>query len=212
MGVIAFALAGLVVTAGGVTIDWSAGTLRVHAGAPGSLRAPSPQIARAQAERLAKRRGAERLLAAFERLPVVGGGTVRDRLERDAAQRKRLERLLESPSAEGAEYASDGGVELAVRVSLDDLAGALESEPKPADDEEAPDAAARPERKVRGARILLVKRGEPAVVPGAAVRFYKTLAEAKRDDRLGPKPQIVRLPRLSGVGWRGPIAVVLGAS
>src|SRR5262249_48079529 len=147
MGVTTIALAGLVTTLGGVTVDWSTGTLRVRVGAPGGVRAPSPPVARAAAEGLAARRGAWRSRGGVGGLPALAGGTAADRIAHDVAQKKRSEQAFEAPTTEDAEYASDGGVELVVRIALDALAGALE-----ADDAAGEDASSIPDAGAPGDR------------------------------------------------------------
>jgi len=92
-------------------------------------------------------------------------------------------------------HASDGGIEIQVRFPLVFVAVALSGEKG---------------GKAAG-RIAIVKSGGPALVPGADVRFFASVAEAKKEkDWLGQSPQTIKLPKLSEADLRGgPVAVVI---
>jgi hypothetical protein len=185
-------------TVGPVTIDWTRGVAVVATAAGATLRAPNPQVARLSAERLARRRATERLRKALAGLPVAGGATVGERLGGDADAWGWLDKAVAQAGAEAARYASDGGVELRLRLPLRDVARALGGEAG-----EASGGAAR-------GRIAIVTAAcEPALVPGADLRFYGSVADARRDARLGANPTTVRVTKLSDELRGGPVAVVI---
>ena len=183
----------LVETQGPVTVDWTQGVVVVEAGAGPSLRDPSPQVARVAAERAARKIATTRLLAAIEKLPVASGGTVGKKLSDES--RDKLEKLAGEAPIVRTRHASDGGIEIQVRFPLVFVAVALDSEKG---------------GKAAG-RIAIVKSGGPALVPGADVRFFPSVAEAKKEkDWLGGNPQTIKLPKLSEADLRGgPVAVVI---
>ena len=178
---------------GAVTVDWTQGVVLVEAGVGPSLRDPSPQVARVAAERAARKIATTRLLAAIEKLPVAGGGSVGKKLSDDA--REKLGKLAEEAPIVRSRHASDGGIEIQIKFPLVMVAVAL-------DDEKT--------ASVHG-RIAIVKGGAPAVVPGADVRFFPSVADAKKDKTwLGADPQTLKLPKLSDGDLRGgPVAVVI---
>ena len=178
---------------GAVTVDWTQGVVLVEAGVGPSLRDPSPQVARVAAERAAHKIAATRLWTAIEKLPVVGCGSVGKKLSDES--REKLEKLVEDAPVVRARHASDGGIEIQIRFPLVMVAVAL-------NDEKA--------ATVHG-RIAIVKSGGPAVVPGADVRFFASVADAKKEKTwLGADPQTLKLPKLSDSDLRGgPVAVVI---
>jgi hypothetical protein len=178
---------------GAVTVDWTQGVVLVEAGAGPSLRDPSPQVARVAAERTAKKIAMTRLLAAIEKLPVAGGGTVGKKLSDEA--REKLEKLAEDAPVVRARHASDGGIEIQIRFPLVMVAVALS-------DEKAGKGTGK---------IAIVKTGGPAVVPGADVRFFASVADAKKEKAwLGADPKTIKPPKLSDPELRGgPVAVVI---
>jgi hypothetical protein len=185
----------LVETQGPVTVDWTQGVVVVEAGAGPSLRDPSPQVARVAAERAARKIATTRLLAAIEKLPVASGGTVGKKLSDEA--KDKLEKLAGEAPIVRTRHASDGGIEIQVRFPLVFVAVALAL-----DSEKGGKAAGR---------IAIVKSGGPALVPGADVRFFASVAEAKKEKEwLGASPETIKLPKLSEADLRGgPVAVVI---
>jgi len=195
-------LVALVHAVGPATVDWQRGVLEVEAGAAPSLRAPNPGVARVGAERLARQAAARKLLEAAAHLPVVGGGTVGDRLRKRPQAKKWLEKTLGDTQPARVRYASDGGIEMQLQLPLHKVAQALAVDPEAAEAHDKPRASAR---------IAICKgRIEPAILPLGDLRFYGSLAEAKKDERLGPHPQTIRIGRLSDGELRGgPVAVVI---
>ncbi|HJZ85465.1 MAG TPA: hypothetical protein VKN99_09860 [Polyangia bacterium] len=200
-------LVALVQPVGPATVDWQRGVLEVEAGAAPSLRAPNPGVARVGAERAARQAATRKLLEAAAHLPVVGGGTVGDRLRKRPEARRWLEKTLDQVQPARVRYASDGGIELQVRLSLQKVARALAGDPEAA----AAPAAGPGKSRSGAARIAICRsRIQPAILPQADLRFYATLAEAKKDERLGPHPQTIRIGKLSDGDLRGgPVAVVI---
>jgi hypothetical protein len=184
----------LVETQGPVTVDWTQGVVMVEAGAGPSLRVPSPQGARVAAERAARKIAATRLLAAIDRLPVATGGTVGKKLSDES--REQLEKQAQEAPITRARHASDGGIEIQIRFPLLRVAQAL------SDDRAGPKT---------GARIAIVKAGGPGLLPGADLRFFASVADAKKDKEwLGANPETIKLARLGEVDLRGgPVAVVI---
>ena len=178
---------------GPVTVDWTQGVVVVEAGVGPSLRDPSPQVARVAAERAARKIATTRLWAAIEKLPVAGGGTVGKKLSDEA--REKLEKLAEDAPVVRARHASDGGIEIQIRFPLVMVAVALNDE----------------KGGKSGGKIAIVKSGGPAVVPGADVRFFPSVADAKKEKTwLGADPRTIKLPKLSDGDLRGgPVAVVI---
>jgi hypothetical protein len=202
--VAALALVTLVVVHGPVTIDWTRGVVSAEAGAGPSLRAPSPTVARAAAERLARDLAARRLLEAVHKLPVVGGGTVGQQLS--AGGREALEKSMAALTPRRLRYASDGGIELQLSLPLARVAQALPV--RRAEPEDAEKAAAHSSARIAIATGPL----EPALVPRADLRFFGSLPEAKKERAwLGDSPRTIKIRRLGELDARGgPVAVVVG--
>jgi hypothetical protein len=194
MGMISLLVAlTLVDQQGPVTVDWTQGVVVAEAGVGPSLRDPSPQVARVAAERAARKIAATRLWAAVEKLPVAGGGTVGKKLSDEA--REKLEKLAEDAPIVRARHASDGGIEIQIRFPLLMVAVAL-------NDQRSASAHGR---------IVIVKGGSPVVVPGADVRFFPSVGDAKKEKTwLGADPPTIKRPNLSEPDLRGgPVAVVI---
>src|SRR5690349_13457874 len=86
-------------------VDWAAGTVTVRGVGPADLRAPSPDIARVSAERVALERGRVELLKTLRAIPVAGGGNL------GAKAGDALAGLVEKSEPEKTLY-SDGSVVL----------------------------------------------------------------------------------------------------
>jgi len=97
-----------------LVVLWAVGRVEATAAAAADLRAPSPDIARVAAERVARRTARTKLEAETRALPWAGGGTVGARA--DAA--------LAAAATDEVRYQSDGSVVVRMHVELDALAGA----------------------------------------------------------------------------------------
>jgi hypothetical protein len=158
-------------------------------------------VARVAAERAARRLARKRLMGALATLPVVGGGTVAERLSRLPEAVLALEKEVEEAPPSRVRHASDGGIEMELHISLRRIAQVLAGP-----DEADADGGKGPRRIV-----LWAGAGKPVVVPGADVRYYATATEAKRDvEWLGPSPKTVKLRSLTEAELRGGrVAVVV---
>jgi hypothetical protein len=193
---LALLLAVVTQTSGGASVDWSTGVVRASGGGAGDLRAPSAAIARASAERHVR----ARIFTQIAQLPVIGGGSVGSACSKHPERKERIEKLIEQAAATAKEihYASDGGIEIRLELPLDAIAAALVSD-------ETKVTSARP------GRIIVVRRkAHPVIVPGGTVRYYESVDEARKDERLPDSPETVKVREISAKELAsGPVAVVL---
>jgi hypothetical protein len=201
------ALVTLTVTTGPVTIDWTAGIVQVEAGVGPSLRAPNPQVARVSSEREAMKIAQQRLWKAIEKLPVAGGGTAGERLGKNADARAALDKDISALAPIRMRHASDGGIEIQLRLPIRRIAAAVGGAVGTSDGKVTMASGPRV-----GARIAVVKgKLEPALVPDGDLRFFRSVAEAKKEKKwLGGDAQVINIERFSDTDLRGgPVAVII---
>jgi hypothetical protein len=92
----------------GALYDGKAHRLQAHGAAAADLRAPSPQVARVKAERIARAQAEHRLADALDALGAE--------LDDDA-----LRKTLDQATIESERYGSDGSVELDLVLATKDL-------------------------------------------------------------------------------------------
>jgi hypothetical protein len=110
----------LVRTVGGVQVDWSAGMIRAEAGSAADYRLPTPEIARAGAERRAHAAALAGLRGALRALPL-GPGRKLSAAEIDAA--------LTRARTAGVEYQSNGGAVVTLSLRFAEVSGVARAEP-----------------------------------------------------------------------------------
>jgi len=102
--------------AGGVTIDWQAGTLTASGGAAADLRMPTVDLARPGAVRRAHGVALEKLRGALAELPLgAGKPSAAGRLAKDE-----IDRALGRARTLGVEYQSNGGAVIQLEVRFGD--------------------------------------------------------------------------------------------
>lgn len=94
----------------GVTVDWSAGTLEAAGSCAADLRAPSAEVARVKAERVARERAQGRLRAALRSLP-------RGRWAGEPPTTEALEGALSQAETAKIFYGSNGSVSVRLRLA-----------------------------------------------------------------------------------------------
>ncbi len=88
--------------------------------------AGNPAVARAAAERAARRDARQACLAALAALPLRGGGTVGESMRRDASLAREVDALVRKARTTGVpRYFADGGVALDLALPLDGALGRL---------------------------------------------------------------------------------------
>jgi hypothetical protein len=193
----------LVAQIGTATVDWGRGVVSAHGGAPASLRAPGPGVARVTAERKARAAALEKLEASIGKLPLWGGGQVGHLLaERPAAKTRLMTVIAEAPVVVSPRYASDGGVELDLELPLDAVAAALGGSGEEAASAQADDPTP--------ARIVTTPgKHEPGIVPGGRVHFAHSVEEARKT---AESAKVVHLGKATARELsKMPTIVVLGA-
>ncbi|MCS6913478.1 MAG: hypothetical protein RMK29_04125 [Myxococcales bacterium] len=95
----------------GVTVDWSAGMMEAVGSCAADLRAPSVEIARIKAERVARQRAQERLRAALRALP-------RGRWAGPPPATEALEQALGQAEVTKVHYGSNGSVSVRLRLAI----------------------------------------------------------------------------------------------
>jgi hypothetical protein len=86
----------------------------------------NPTVARAAAERAARRDARRACLAAVAALPLAGGGTAGERMQRDPALAREVEGVARKAKVAGVpRYFADGGVALELALPLDGALGRL---------------------------------------------------------------------------------------
>src|SRR5690606_29328517 len=91
----------------GPTVDWARGLVIAPGAAAADLRAPSADIARLKARRIAMERARTLLAKQARSLPWAGGGDVGGQL-RTRAQEHRFDRVIARSLARDVDYSSDG--------------------------------------------------------------------------------------------------------
>lgn len=165
------ALVALVLAArtAGAGVDWAAGTVTARGVGPADLRAPSPDIARVSAERVALERGRAELLKTLRAIPVAGGGNLGAKAE-DA-----LAGLVEKSEPEKTLY-SDGSVVLVWRLPLARVGEVALGVPAPTAPETVSLVVAAPKIKLKPALGYRVRAG--ATVREGPVVFLRSAADA----------------------------------
>ncbi len=184
---------------GDVTIDWTRGLVIARAAAAASVRAPSPEIARIEAERRARAQALAKIEQHVRALHIAGrpvaewvpvAADVADAPGEgpSALRAARLRRIIERARALRIEYESDGSVSVDMGVALEAVrrlvhGATAERRPKPwlvGDRERLPQ---RPpsaivvdaRRSLSAPRLGLVLRGEQHRY-GAPTIFYRASA------------------------------------
>lgn len=114
----------------GSTVDWARGLVFGPGAAAADLRAPSADIARLKARRIAMERARTALAKQARSLPWAGGGDVGAQL-RTAAQKRRFDRVIARSLARDVDYASDGSVMLRAAAPVEAIRLAIVGSPQP---------------------------------------------------------------------------------
>ena len=199
-----------------VGVNWAGPVIQVTASGAPDMKAVNRAQARLGAERAARRDALRSLLAEVERLPIRAGKTVGDEIATDGTRAK-VERALEDFRIVRKRYYSDGGVELDVELPLSVITAAL----LPA---ATSGLASKAEGVPKNTGLVVDARGvsvTPALAPrlldevgrplytaevlteearksrGVAA-WVKSLAEAKKHERAGRNPMVVKAAQANG--------------
>ena len=189
------------------------------AGAP-DLHAPSPAAARLGAENAAKLDALRNILAKVKGVQVAGGQNVGDKMASDASLSGHIEGAVKGFKITAKRYFSDGGVEVDVEVKLADVLPELVGGGAPSAKVAAvpSSGSAANSGLVIDAKSLKVQPGlEPRIVDEAGKPVYgpevvssdwmkkqgvasylKSLDDAKKSDRVGDKPLVVKALKANG--------------
>jgi hypothetical protein len=184
------AVAGAVIVPGPerTAVDWSRGLITAVGAAAGDLRAPSAAVARVAARRKALEQARARLDARARAL-TLGARPVAEWVRDDARARARLERALDQAVELDVAHASDGSVVVTAGLGLEAIRLAVHGPPRPgpADRAALPTAILIDARKVMNAPILGMAVNTPAGPRAAPTVYYRSLAAARADTRLGDR-------------------------
>ncbi len=198
--------------------DWQNEVIKATgAGAP-DLHAPSPAAARLGAENAAKLDALRNILAKVKGVQVAGGQSVGDKMASDASLSGRIEGSVRNFKITDKRYFNDGGVEVDVEVRMADVISELLGSPDTR-------AAALPSSGPASNSGLVVDAKSLKVQPGLAPRivdesgkavygpevvsadwmkkqgvaaYLKSLDDAKKSDRVGDKPLVVKALKANG--------------
>lgn len=197
-------------------VNWAGLVIQAIASGAPDVKAVNRAQARLGAERAAQMDAVRSLLGQVEKLPITSARTVGDELA-NAELRAKVESALKGYRITSKRYYSDGGVELDVEMPLSALTALL----LPSGDAAVP---LRTEGAAKNTGLVVDARGlsvAPALAPrlldeqgrslyaaevlsaearqsrGVAA-WVKSLDEAKRHERVGRKPLVIRAAKASG--------------
>jgi hypothetical protein len=197
-------------------VNWTGQVVHATASGAPDMKAVNRAQARLGAERAAQRDALRCLLAQVERLQISAGRTVAEEMANDGVRAK-VESAIKGFRIARKRYYSDGGVELDVELPLSSLTAALPSAGDSA-------VALRTEGEAKNTGLVVDARGvsvAPALAPrlldevgrplyalevlslearkstGVAA-WVKSLDEAKKHERAGRNPLVVKAARADG--------------
>ena len=195
-------------------IDWEAGVIRATGSGAPDLNAPNIAVARLGAERAAKLDAMRNILEVLKGVKVTAGSTVGGIMESDSRVKAEIEGIVRNFKIVDTRYYADGGVEVDVEMKLDGkLTRALMP---PVEKKKVPtggtkkwtslivDARGQKASPVIVPRVVDEKGDEiygPAVVSDDAVgargmvAYVASLEEAKKSERAGDRPLVVKALR-----------------
>ncbi len=197
-------------------VNWQGQVLKATGSGAPDMRASNPAQARLGAERAAKLDAFRNLLEQAKGLQVKAGRTVGDELASDEI-RGRVEGVIKGFKVTNKRYFSDSGVELDVEVPLSELTSALLPRGESAIVLKTDGAAVNTGLVVDARGLKVTPALAPRVVDDEGAPLYaaevlsdearreagvaawvKTVEEAKKSDRVGQNPLVVRAARADG--------------
>jgi hypothetical protein len=196
-------------------IDWNRRVVKATGKGAPNLRAANVAVARLGAEKAAKLDAMRNILETLKGVQVTAGESVGGILQSNSSVKAKVQGILRDFEVVATRYYSDGGVEVDVEMKLDgELAAALL--PKQALPKgrcaggptglvvDAHGLGAKPALAPRildaeGKEILSSAMLEPAAARAHGVAAYaKTVEEAKKDERVGCAPLVVKATQAKG--------------
>lgn len=176
-------------------VDWTRGLVVATGAGTADVRAPSPDIARLGAERAARERAGQRLVAHARALPTADGRTVGERVDADADAAARFARVAAEPITLGVELESDGSATVELALPLESIRLALAPGAVVAGAVgEAPTAIVVDARSVVRAPVVGLTVGGYA----GPVVYYRAVKDAGSDARLGARPVRAKATSVDG--------------
>ena len=200
-------------------VDWNARTIKATGRGAPNLNAPSPAAARIGAEKAAELDALRNILAVLKGVQVSSAKTVNDAMVASEETKAKLEGEAKGFKRVATRYFNDGGVEIDVEMSIADLLtevapldpkavqAQLPANGEPANTGLVVDASGLHPKPALSPRLVDEAGKEvysAAVVAPAALKnngiagYLKTLDEAKKSNRVGAKPLVIKAVKVAG--------------